>query len=148
MTRDRIGGIFALLLVTALAACAAPNVDRAAAGFDNKAYCSDVNRCHGKSAIEVAPETTGAGLWGSFFGAYHGLYLGFTVSGKAEGIIFGAIVGTGARIGMGAVESIREFKMRSCDMFASEGLFSFLTRRRIVAAGTTAIHQAPEHRLE
>ena len=110
MTRNIIAGIFALSLVAALAACAAPHVDRTAAGFDDKAYYSDLNRCHGGSAIEAALDTTSAGLWGSFVGAYHGLYLGLAAGDKAEGMIFGAIVGAGAGIGIGAIESIREFK--------------------------------------
>ena len=109
MARKFFAGIFALSLVAALAACAGPDVDRTAAGFDYRAYYTDLNNCRGGSVLEAALETTGAGLWGSLVGAYHGLYLGISASDRADGMIFGAIVGAGAGIGIGAVKAVREF---------------------------------------
>ena len=109
MRRNLSFGIFALFLAGALAACAGPDVDRTAAGFDYEIYYADLNNCRGGSAFEAAVETTGAGLWGSLVGAYYGLYLGLAAGDKAEGIVFGAIVGAGAGIGIGAVESVQDF---------------------------------------
>lgn len=109
MARKLIAGIFALSLVAALAACAGPDVDRTAAGFDDKAYYTDLNNCRGGSLLEAALDTTGVGLWGSLVGAYHGLYLGISANDRADGMIFGAIVGAGTGIGIGAVKSVRQF---------------------------------------
>ena len=101
---------FALVPALALlAACAAPNVDQTATGFDHKTYNSDLNECQGGSAIEAALETTGVVLWGSLVGAYHGLHLGLSESEKAEGMLVGAIIGASVGIGIGAVESVSEF---------------------------------------
>ena len=106
MSRHAFAPVLALAL---LAACAAPNVDQTATGFDHETYYSDLNECQGGSAIEAALETTGVVLWGSLVGAYHGLYIGIAASDKAEGMIFGAVVGASVGIGIGAVESVSEF---------------------------------------
>jgi len=102
--------VFALSCALALlAACAAPDVDRTATGFDHEAYYTDLDKCRGGGAIEAALETTGVGLWGSVVGAYHGLLLGLVTGERAEGVLVGAIVGAGAGIGIGAVESVSDF---------------------------------------
>jgi hypothetical protein len=114
-------GIFALSLIVALAACATPHVDRTAAGFDYKAYYTDLNKCRGGTVFEAALETTGLGLWGGVVGAYHGLYLGIAAGERAEGMLVGAIVGASAGIGIGAVESVRAFNGEISDCLRVKG---------------------------
>jgi len=108
ISRRAYTAIVAVLLVITLAACA-PDVDRAASGFDRQVFYADLNDCRGGSAFETVLETTAKGLLGSVYGAYYGLHLGITASDRAEGMLVGAIIGATAGIGIGAVDSVREF---------------------------------------
>ncbi len=95
-----------VLTISLLAACAAPNVDREAIGFDNESYFTDLNECQGGSAFQAALETTGVGLEGSVEGAFNGLFLGLVTGEGAVDMLVGAIVGATVGIGIGAVASV------------------------------------------
>ena len=90
-----------------LAACAAPNIDQSAAGFNEDKYRDDLANCRGGNIVEASAKTFGVALLGSAIGAANGASAGL-IHGKADiGAIVGAAVGGTVGLGVGASEAVK-----------------------------------------
>ena len=96
--------------------CAAPTVDRAATGFDEKKFAEDLADCRGGSAGEVALSGAIGVLVGSAVGAAEGASWGALSGGSAEGAAKGSIVGGVIGLGVGAHAALTEEEkaVRAC----------------------------------
>lgn len=79
----------------ALGACAAPAVDRAAAGFDETRYAEDLEACRGGSAATYTLYGLGGAMIGSALGAVEGASTAVIWGDAGEGAMVGAALGLG-----------------------------------------------------
>jgi len=91
-----------------LAACAVPQVEQSAIGFDEDKYHADLNNCRGGSLLEASAVTFGNAAIGSLRGAFHGAPAGAMAGDGWEGAAIGAVVGATIGIGAGAKEAIEK----------------------------------------
>ena len=89
---------FIIISLTALlAACASPEVDRAAVNFDGDKYETDLFECRGGNFLKATTTTVVFGTVGSLIGAFYGASLWVT---GVEGII--AFAALGGVVGLAA----------------------------------------------
>ena len=89
---------FIIISLTALlAACASPEVDRAAMNFDREKYETDLFECRGGNFLKATTTTVVLGTVGSLIGAFYGASLGVI---KGEGVI--AFAALGGVVGLAA----------------------------------------------
>ena len=105
MTPRLATAAFALII---LSGCAAPVVDREAAGFNPAKFSSDLEDCRGGTVVSFALKTIGNTLWWSATGAVHGVYFGAVAGDADEGAVVGAIVGGAVGMGLGAREFLAD----------------------------------------
>ena len=100
----------------ALAGCALPAVDRAAPGFDEAQYASDLDTCRGGPALIAMVHALGGALAGSSVGFIEGAHFDSFSGDSDEGALIGAIVGAVIGVGAGFTESLSEQRaeLRSC----------------------------------
>jgi hypothetical protein len=91
-----------------LAACAVPQVEQSAIGFDEDKYQTDLNDCRGGSLLEASAVTFGNAAIGSLWGAFHGAPAGALAGDGWEGAAIGAVVGATIGIGAGAKEAMEK----------------------------------------
>jgi hypothetical protein len=91
-----------------LVACAVPQVEKSAIGFDEDKYHTDLNNCRGGSLLEASAVTFGNAAIGSLWGAFHGAPAGALAGDGWEGAAIGAVVGATVGIGAGAKEAIEK----------------------------------------
>jgi outer membrane lipoprotein SlyB len=89
-----------------LAACAAPQVEQSANGFDEDKYQADLNDCRGGSLLEASTVTFANAAVGSLWGAFHGAPAGAMAGDGWEGAAIGAVVGATIGLGAGAKEAM------------------------------------------
>jgi hypothetical protein len=105
----------ALILVAALAACAAPNVDRSAADFDATTFAVDLNLCRGGNFTEASLKTIGKGALGSLAGAGVMVLHGAAAANSGEAIVVGAAIGAVIGLGVGAHDAVEEHELEIAD---------------------------------
>jgi hypothetical protein len=93
MTKQITRPALILLFTLALAACAAPNVDRSAADFNEIKFSVDLNLCRGGNIVEASIKTIGKGAVGSLAGAGVMVLHGAAAANSGEAIVVGAAVG-------------------------------------------------------
>ena len=106
--------LFAAVLL--VAACATPNVNRTAAGFDPVTYHSDLNACQGDSAVDATVDALLIGLLGAALGAS----LLFQ-SGSIDAFVGGAVVGGIADTLFESVKSVVQFNDEVDDCLRVKG---------------------------
>jgi hypothetical protein len=99
--------ILATALV-ALAGCALPTVDRAASGFDETQYASDLSTCRGGNAAVYAVNTFTGALVGSAIGAFEGAVHLAWHGDSDEWALIGAAVGGTLGFVYGAYTTVEE----------------------------------------
>lgn len=106
--------VFAAVLL--LAACAAPDVDRTASGFDHTTYHSDLNACQGDTAVDATVDTLIIGFLGGALGA--GLLF---QSGNIYAFAGGAVVGGALGTVYGSVKSVVQYNDKVDDCLRTKG---------------------------
>jgi hypothetical protein len=106
----------AAFVLLALAACAAPAVDRDVAGFDGTRYAADLKECRGGNAVTFALYGLGGALIGAAIGSAEGVTTGAIHGDAGEGALYGAIAGSVLGLGVGAYKAVedREKDVRRC----------------------------------
>jgi hypothetical protein len=97
-----------LALSLLLAACAVPQVEQSAIGFDKTKYQSDLSVCRGGSLLEASAVNLGNAVKGSLWGAFHGAPAGALAGDGWEGAAIGAVVGATLGLGAGAKEAFEK----------------------------------------
>ena len=112
-----------LILATAfaLAACAAPQVNRSAANFDESQFTVDLNVCRGGNIAEASLKTIGKGALGSLAGAGVMVLHGAAAGNSGEAIVVGAAVGAVIGLGIGANDAIEEHEQEIADCLREKG---------------------------
>jgi hypothetical protein len=112
-----------LILATAfaLAACAAPQVNRSAANFDESQFTVDLNVCRGGNIAEASLKTIGKGALGSLAGAGVMVLHGAAAANSGEAIVVGAAVGAVIGLGIGANDAIEEHEQEIADCLREKG---------------------------
>ena len=106
----------ALVLAILVSACASLDVDRAATGFDARAYAADLDACRGGRNGMAALETIRVVVEGSLVGTYYGLWAGAAAGDDVEGMAIGALVGAVVGLGTGGSNALdkRDAAVRNC----------------------------------
>jgi hypothetical protein len=105
-----------LMILLLLSACAVPQVDHKAFGFDQETFQTDMSDCRGGTLLESSASSLGNVAVGSLWGAFHGAPAGAMAGDGWEGAAIGAVVGGIIGLGVGASEAIeqREQKIAGC----------------------------------
>ena len=98
----------ALALVVLATACASPEVDRVAPGFDTQVYSIDLDACRGGTDSVAALESFEAFLQGTLIGTYYGLLSGTASGDAAEGMAVGAVIGAVVGLGVGGTKTLHD----------------------------------------
>jgi hypothetical protein len=93
-----------IILSLFLAACAVPQVEQSAIGFNEDKYQADLNDCRGGSLLVASAENFSNAALGSLWGAFHGAPAGAMAGDGWEGAAIGAVVGATIGLGAGAKE--------------------------------------------
>jgi hypothetical protein len=113
----------ALILVAALvlAGCAAPNVNRSAADFNETTFSVDLNLCRGGNIAEASLKTIGKGAVGSLAGAGVMVLHGAAAANSGEAIVVGAAIGAVIGLGIGAHDAVEEHELEIADCLRQKG---------------------------
>ena len=113
----------ALILVAALvlAGCAAPNVNRSAADFNETTFSVDLNLCRGGNIAEASLKTIGKGAVGSLAGAGVMVRHGAAAANSGEAIVVGAAIGAVIGLGIGAHDAVEEHELEIADCLRQKG---------------------------
>ena len=110
-----------LLSALALAACAAPNVDRSAVDFNETTFAVDLNLCRGGNFTEASLKTIGKGALGSLAGAGVMVLHGAAAANSGEAIVVGAAIGAVIGLGIGAHDAVEEHELEIADCLRQKG---------------------------
>ncbi len=91
-----------------LSACASPEIDRSAAGFDEEPYSLALAECRGGSVVAFMFHGFTSALAGSAIGAAEGTICCSYGANSAEGALIGSIVGGAIGLGIGAYDALAE----------------------------------------
>jgi hypothetical protein len=105
----------------ALAACAAPNVDRSVVDFDARTFAVDLNLCRGGNFTEASLKTIGKGALGSLAGASVMVLHGAAAANSGEAIVVGAAIGAVIGLGIGAHDAVEEHELEIADCLRQKG---------------------------
>ena len=111
----------AIILVAALAGCAAPDVNRSAVNFNESRFTVDLNLCRGGNIAEASLKTIGKGALGSLAGAGIVALHGAAVARSGEAIVVGAAVGAVIGLGVGANDAVKEHDQQFFDCLREKG---------------------------
>jgi hypothetical protein len=117
MTRPAI----LLFAALALAACAAPDVNRSAANFSESEFSVDLNLCRGGNIAEASLKTLGKGAVGSLAGAGVMVLHGAAAANSGEAIVVGAAIGAVIGLGVGANDAIEEHELEIAACLREKG---------------------------
>lgn len=108
MVRPVVRCVLAALALPAIAGCAVPNVNTAAAGFNEITYKRQLGECYVATAGHYAWHGLGGALVGATVGAIEGATWGAIGGNAGEGAAIGAAVGSVVGLGLGAAESVKK----------------------------------------